>query len=90
MPSLRAARLRLPGVRWQHPETFLCLTSGWLHKKLIKDLFIFLGSTMNSEHPLAVDCAELRELAEANPEEMAIIVEMMIEAEEELCLEEAA
>ncbi len=45
---------------------------------------------MNSEHPLAVDCAELRELAEANPEEMAIIVEMMIEAEEELCLEEAA
>ena len=40
--------------------------------------------------PLQIDCAELRELAEEHPQEMEIIVEMMIEAEEELCLEEAA
>ena len=39
---------------------------------------------------LNIDCAELRELAEENPAEMEVIVEMMIEAEEELCLDEAA
>ena len=37
---------------------------------------------------LTIDCAELRELAEENPREMAVVVEMMIEAEEELCEEE--
>ena len=39
---------------------------------------------------LKIACAELRELAEENPNEMAIIVEMLIEAEEELCQEQDA
>ncbi len=38
---------------------------------------------------MMVDCTELRALAEEYPEEMAVIVEMMIDAEEEIC-EEAA
>ena len=40
--------------------------------------------------PLLVDCAELRALAEEYPFEMEVIVEMMIEADEELCLDQAA
>ncbi len=39
---------------------------------------------------LKPDCAEWREVAEENPSEMEVVVEMMIEAEEELCFEEAA
>ncbi len=38
---------------------------------------------------MMLDCTELRELAEEYPEEMAVIVEMMIEAEEEICDEAA-
>lgn len=34
---------------------------------------------------LQVSCAELRELATANPQEVEVIVEMMIEAEADLC-----
>ena len=34
---------------------------------------------------LKIECDELREIAEQNPNEAAIIVEMLIEAEEELC-----
>ncbi|MEJ2691998.1 MAG: hypothetical protein P8166_02810 [Candidatus Thiodiazotropha sp.] len=34
---------------------------------------------------LQISCAELREMADSNPEELEVIVEMMIEAEEELC-----
>jgi hypothetical protein len=45
---------------------------------------------MVSENVLQVECAELRELAEQNPTEIEVIVEMMIEAEEELCIEDAA
>jgi hypothetical protein len=30
---------------------------------------------------LQVSCAELRELAESNPDEIEVIIEMMIEAE---------
>lgn len=34
---------------------------------------------------LQISCAELRELADANPVEIEVIVEMMIEAEADLC-----
>jgi len=34
---------------------------------------------------LQISCAELRELAEISPDELEVIVEMMIEAEVELC-----
>ena len=34
---------------------------------------------------LQISCTELRELAESNPDEMEVIVEMMIEAEAEIC-----
>ena len=34
---------------------------------------------------LSISCSELREIADSNPDEMEIIVEMMIEADEELC-----
>ncbi len=43
-----------------------------------------------SDEMLKVDCAEWREVADENPSEMEVVVEMMIEAEEELCFEEAA
>jgi len=36
---------------------------------------------------LAISCDELRELAADFPMEMGIIVEMLIDAEEELCQE---
>lgn len=39
---------------------------------------------------LAVNCAEWRDVAGDFPQEMEVVVEMMIEAEEELCLPEAA
>jgi len=39
---------------------------------------------------LTINCAELRALAEESPNEVEVIVEMMIEADEELCQEEAA
>ena len=42
---------------------------------------------INMTDSLIFTCAELRDLAESNPTEMEIIVEMMIEAEAELCLE---
>jgi hypothetical protein len=34
---------------------------------------------------LQISCSDLREMADSNPEELEVIVEMMIEAEEELC-----
>jgi len=34
-----------------------------------------------------VDCEELRQMAEENPQAMAVVAEMLIEAEEELCKE---
>ncbi|MEL0584377.1 MAG: hypothetical protein AAES65_05790 [Candidatus Thiodiazotropha sp. (ex. Lucinoma kazani)] len=34
---------------------------------------------------LQISCSELRELADSNPDEIEVIVEMMIEAEAELC-----
>lgn len=37
------------------------------------------------EEMLQISCTELREMADSNPEELEVIVEMMIEAEEELC-----
>jgi hypothetical protein len=37
------------------------------------------------EEMLEISCTELREMADSNPEELEVIVEMMIEAEEELC-----
>jgi hypothetical protein len=36
---------------------------------------------------LLVSCAELREMAETHPDEIEVIVEMMIEAEADLCEE---
>ena len=42
---------------------------------------------MNNEN-LTFDCGELRKLAEENPAEIDVIVEMLIEADEELCSEE--
>lgn len=43
---------------------------------------------MNSEN-LKLDCGEFRQLAEENPAEMAVIIEMLIEADEEVCVEES-
>ena len=34
---------------------------------------------------LQISCADLREMADSNPDEIEVIVEMMIEAEAELC-----
>ena len=34
---------------------------------------------------LQISCTELRELANISPDELEVIVEMMIEAEEDLC-----
>ncbi len=34
---------------------------------------------------LTISCAELRELAETNPDEIEVIVEMMIEADVDIC-----
>jgi hypothetical protein len=39
---------------------------------------------MNSEF-LTVECADWREEAEIHPDEMEVIMEMMIEAEVEIC-----
>jgi hypothetical protein len=38
---------------------------------------------------LIYSCEELRELADTYPEEIEIIVEMLIESDEELCAEAA-
>lgn len=43
-----------------------------------------------SEEMLKLDCAEWREVAEENPAEMEVVIEMMVEAEEKLCYDEAA
>lgn len=45
---------------------------------------------MSNVNLLELECAELREIAEENPAEMEVVVEMMIEADEELCLDDAA
>ena len=39
--------------------------------------------------PLLFTCEELREIAEINPIELEIIIEMMIEADADLCREAA-
>jgi len=44
---------------------------------------------MNREE-LKIDCAELLAMAEENPQEIEIIVEMLIEAGEEPCADLAA
>jgi len=44
---------------------------------------------MNDE-VLKLNCAEWREVAGENPSEMEIVIEMMIEADEELCIDQAA
>ena len=36
---------------------------------------------------LAVNCDEWREISESTPEEMEVIIEMMIEADEQICVE---
>jgi hypothetical protein len=36
---------------------------------------------------LTVNCEEWREIAESYPEEMEVIIEMMIEADEQICVE---
>jgi len=43
-----------------------------------------------TEDVLKLDCAEWREVAGENPSEMEVVIEMMIEAEEELCVDQAA
>jgi len=40
-----------------------------------------------NDNMLAMNCDELRELATDFPVEMGVIVEMLIDAEEELCQE---
>ncbi len=42
------------------------------------------------EEMLKVDCAEWREVAGENPSEMEVVIELLIEAEEELCFDQAA
>ncbi len=37
------------------------------------------------EDMLQITCAELRELVDSSPDELEVIIEMMIEAEAELC-----
>jgi hypothetical protein len=44
---------------------------------------------MNGEM-LKIDCEEMRQLAEEAGEQMEVIIEMLIEAEEELCQDLAA
>ena len=39
---------------------------------------------------LTIDCQAWREIAEENLDEAVIIAEMLIEADEELCMDEAA
>ena len=39
---------------------------------------------------LVIDCQDWREIAEDNLDEAVLIAEMLIEAEEELCMSEAA
>lgn len=43
-----------------------------------------------NEDMLKVECAEWREVAGENPAEMEVVVELMIEAEEDLCVDQAA
>ncbi len=43
-----------------------------------------------NEEMLKPDCAEWRQVAEENPSEMEVVVEMLLEAEEELCFDKAA
>jgi len=38
-----------------------------------------------TDEALKIACADLRELTEENPDEMELVVEMLIEADEELC-----
>ena len=38
---------------------------------------------------LQISCAELREMADISPDELEVIVEMMIEAEVELCIDKS-
>ncbi len=44
---------------------------------------------MTTEEMLQVNCESWREVAEENPQEMEIVMELMIEADEELCAEAA-
>ena len=44
---------------------------------------------MNDEI-LKLDCTEWREVAGESPSEMEVVIEMMIEAEEDLCVDKAA
>jgi hypothetical protein len=39
--------------------------------------------------PLLTTCEELRELAETHPVEVAVILEMLIDDDEDFCLEKA-
>lgn len=43
-----------------------------------------------TEDTLKLDCAEWRAVAGENPSEMEVVIEMMIDAEEELCVDQAA
>jgi hypothetical protein len=38
---------------------------------------------------LQISCAELREMADISPDELEVIMEMMIEAEVELCIDKS-
>jgi hypothetical protein len=54
---------------------------------VITDLVIFNQERLMDNNLLAMDCDELRELATDYPMEMDVIVEMLIDAEEDLCQE---
>ncbi len=49
----------------------------------------FPEAIMNAEI-LKLNCVEWRDVAEHDPAEMEVVIEMMIEAGEELCYDEAA
>ncbi len=42
------------------------------------------GSVVNRDQ-LKIECQELLQMAEENPQEIEVIIEMLIEADEELC-----
>lgn len=48
---------------------------------------VFVGaSIMIDPETMTISCAELREMVEENPDEMEVVVEMMLDADEEICI----
>ena len=51
---------------------------------------MLLLEVVMSDQMLSVDCTELRIVAEEYPDQIEVVIEMMVEAHEELCQKEAA